>query len=238
MSVRAASVRGFSLIELLVVLAVATILLGLLMPTFRQLRESARQIVCANNQHQIGIALQTYATDNNDRLPYTVFAERPERPQDMMALHAGGGDSRLWDGIGLLYKTRLLRSPETFYCPAHKGDHIYAADVDLWQRPGARPLYSNYHYRGLFENRSISEFGLDRLQTMQQGMALMSDGLRLKSDFNHETGANILRTDLSVRWVVDSERTIITLLPDSATQTWPTRIWKTIDIKIADSLVK
>lgn len=227
---------GFSLIELLVVLAVASILLGLLMPTFRQLRESARQVVCASNQHQVGIGLHSYAADNRDRLPYTMFAERPERPQEMMSLHLGRNDRSRWDGLGYLYRDRLIRSPETFYCPAHRGEHLFSVDSELWSSPGPRQLYANYHYRGFFEGGPISDVSLDRLQTMHEPLAILTDGLRLKSDFNHETGANVLRTDLSVRWVVDSDRSIIKILPDTTLQTWPSRVWKTIDDKIGMTL--
>lgn len=52
--------RGFTLLEILVVIAIIAILIALLLPAIQQAREQARRTSCAHNLMQIGIALHTY----------------------------------------------------------------------------------------------------------------------------------------------------------------------------------
>jgi prepilin-type N-terminal cleavage/methylation domain-containing protein/prepilin-type processing-associated H-X9-DG protein len=61
--------RGFTLIELLVVIAIIAILAAILFPVFAKAREKARQITCASNEKQLGLAIIGYTQDYDECFP-------------------------------------------------------------------------------------------------------------------------------------------------------------------------
>lgn len=115
--------RGFTLIELMVVVAVIGVLVGILMPALGNARSQARRTACASNLRQIGAGLQIYMSGNHDRFPYASFmpsvgpfpleTEKAIRIADVLKFNAGAdsfqcpgdnsGDDRPAPNTGLTY---------------------------------------------------------------------------------------------------------------------------------------
>jgi prepilin-type processing-associated H-X9-DG protein len=68
------------LIELLVVIAIMSILASILFPVFARARAQARKTKCASNLRQIGLAIQMYAQDFDETLPYCDTREDADGP--------------------------------------------------------------------------------------------------------------------------------------------------------------
>jgi prepilin-type N-terminal cleavage/methylation domain-containing protein/prepilin-type processing-associated H-X9-DG protein len=62
-------IGSFTLVELLVVIAIIGILAALLLPVLWRAKESARATACLSNLHQVGVALQIYVSENNNKMP-------------------------------------------------------------------------------------------------------------------------------------------------------------------------
>src|SRR5687767_12028807 len=61
--------RGFTLVELLVVIGIIALLIALLSPVCSKAREAANRTKCLSNLRTIGQAMFVYANNNRDRLP-------------------------------------------------------------------------------------------------------------------------------------------------------------------------
>jgi prepilin-type N-terminal cleavage/methylation domain-containing protein len=85
---------GFTLVELLVVIAVIGILIGLLMPAVQKAREAANRISCANNLKQISLAMHHYHLD---------FGKLPPRARLAGSSDANNGAGATWAVLILPY---------------------------------------------------------------------------------------------------------------------------------------
>jgi prepilin-type N-terminal cleavage/methylation domain-containing protein/prepilin-type processing-associated H-X9-DG protein len=64
--------RGFTLIEILVVISIIALLIGIVLPALRRARATAQRIECASNQKQVGLGFHLYAADHQGYIPFAV----------------------------------------------------------------------------------------------------------------------------------------------------------------------
>lgn len=211
---------GFTLIDVLVSIAVIGLLIGILLPSFAMVRESARRVICASNLRQVGIGLHMYAQDSDELLPPSVFLPYAWRPNsnslgmaqpELMDTVRTASDAFAdrpwgqWDGLGLLFAGGQLPAPGVFYCPSHPGSHPLSRYANAWNA-GDGEIVSNYQFRGGGPD------GQRRLYQIDPNAALVTDMLRSVEDLNHPGGFNLLQAGLAVSWYEDPGEQIAGLM--------------------------
>ncbi|MEO0483566.1 MAG: type II secretion system protein [Planctomycetota bacterium] len=212
--------EGFTLIDILVAIAVVSVLVGLMLPSLTAVRETARRVTCSSNLRQLGLGVQLYANNHSDRIP--TFASSKSSMSirggtfdplaDVVRLRHDADDPATpdeWTGLGRLFEERILDAATVAYCPSHQGRFRYEAYEEAW-REGEGELAGNFFLR--------EDGAPRRLSDAPSRTALAVDGFTNLGEFNHENGANVLRVDSSVNWKQDLGGNLARSLMDNYTQ--------------------
>lgn len=121
---------GFTLIELMVVVAVIVVLISLLLPAFARVHDIANEIKCKNNLKQLMAGMIAFAADHDEHLPGCIYDSGDPIPwhRDWMGDGSFGGSPQ----NGLLFPY-VGREPSLYECPAM---YEQAFNMGTWDTNG------------------------------------------------------------------------------------------------------
>ncbi|MEN9674787.1 MAG: hypothetical protein RIS76_683 [Verrucomicrobiota bacterium] len=126
---------GFTLIELLVVIAIIAILASLLLPALGNARERAYRTACVANNKQLAIAMQLYANDSQDYLPWPNWGNSLG-PGWLYQPTSGRAPDPLRTNEARFIEAGLywpyLKVRKVYNCPLDRTNHV------SWQKRGQR----------------------------------------------------------------------------------------------------
>lgn len=141
--------RGYTLIEILVVIAIVAIVAAILLPVFTKAKESAKKTSCLSNLSQIGKAMLIYMADYDDLFPYGLDPADRYRPQIWSGYP--GWQARI-PYMPMLHEVLqpYCKSPEVFHCASDRGAMVVESHfpLDLPSTPSHFFTFgTSYHFR-------------------------------------------------------------------------------------------
>jgi prepilin-type N-terminal cleavage/methylation domain-containing protein/prepilin-type processing-associated H-X9-DG protein len=198
---KAALLRAFTLVELLVVIGIIAILIAILLPTLAKSRESARRAACLSNLRQVHTAFFLYAGNYKDQVPLGYRAGNKQFNSMMYSFTT----SKIVL-FGWLHNERLMPNPNVFFCPSENDPRSqFDTSANPWP-PGADPTkhsYSGYGCRPEIDlpDDPIPGLIMPRLAKFKN-KAIFADltAVVARVETRHKTGVNVLFGDGSASW--------------------------------------
>ena len=113
---------GFTLLELLVVIAVIAILAALLLPSLANSKEKAKSINCLSNLRQLGLAALLYADDEADALPWSERHWTAPTTQSGALNYTDAAAANFGPNVYFQLRRFVGRDDRFWQCPSAKED--------------------------------------------------------------------------------------------------------------------
>lgn len=216
--------RAFTLVELLVTIAIVALLIAILLPVLSKASSAARRVVCASNQHQIVIAMRSYLHDQVSlpKLTRQLDARPPfESTKDLTVpwylssaiyhINAPPNEaSSAYVNFGVLWQQGMVEKIDIFDCPAQTHPEFSLGNAsNPWppetpkKLPDAEFKFWNDVFSGYNRRLGLSFMKFDALDP---GTAIASDVNYFPqyTRTHHEgRGFNTIYADSSVQWIND-----------------------------------
>jgi prepilin-type processing-associated H-X9-DG protein len=205
--------KFFTLVELLIIIAIISILASLLLPALKTAKEKVNEIDCASKLKQLGAAFIMYVSDYNDCLPPHSFTNSegtktwPPLIKGFLGLEYVSYNT----SAGGYENPEAIKNSRPFLCSSDKTPYKIASWVnprDCSKGSYAYPRFmSEVRMSRLKENIAcLVEGGVDTVPYIyyykkDSGSALYYlNGLDNRAKSNHRDGMNVLFIDSHVKW--------------------------------------